>query len=167
MKTAMLALLAILILGGGAGGVYFYFFANQAEAAIGDTAEHQAAGEAPAAKKGHGDKDKDSAHHAFIELSPLILPIVDENGVNQVVSLVVVIEVADEKAAETVKVLQPRLNDAYIRELYGVLNKHAAMRGGVLQVGMIKERLVGISGGVLGEDVVEDVLLQVVQQRPL
>ena len=51
--------------------------------------------------------------------------------------------------------------------MYGMLNKHAALQGGVIQVGMIKDRLTSISHRVMGEDMVNDVLLQVVQQRPL
>lgn len=156
MKSALLALLAILILGGGAAGAYFYF-EQPAEASIGETESHKAAKESP----------EDKSHHKFVELDPLVLPIVDKNGVSQVVSIVVVIEVEDDKSAEMVTKLQPRLKDAYIQELYGVLNRHAALQGGVLQVGMVKDRLGAISERVLGEGVVEEVLLQVVHQRPI
>lgn len=159
MKSAFLALLAIMILGGGAAGAYFYF-EQPAQAAIGDTPEHQAAREAkPQGHDSHGDK--------FVELDPLILPIVDSNGVSQVVSMVVVIEVSSDRDASLVNKLQPRLKDAYIQELYGVLNRHAALQGGVIQVGMIKERLNAISQKVMGDGVVNDVLLQVVQQHPI
>ena len=49
-----------------------------------------------------------------------------------------------------------------------MLNRHAALKGGVIQVGIIKKRLNKISDRVMGdEDVVQDVLLQVVQQRPI
>ena len=95
------------------------------------------------------------------------MPIIDEDGVNQVVSMVIAIEVADANSATTVKNLSPRLKDAFIQDMYGVLNKHAALKGGVIQVNMIKSRLNKISHKVLGEDVVQDVLLQVVQQRPI
>jgi len=156
MKSAILALLAILILGGGAAGAYFYF-GQSAEASIGATEEHKAAKE----------EHKDKSHHKFVEIEPLVLPIIDKSGVTQVVSIVVVIEVGDEKKAAMVTQLQPRLKDAYIQELYGVLNRHAAMPDGVLQVGMVKERLNTISEKVMGEGVIEDVLLQVVNQRPI
>ena len=38
---------------------------------------------------------------------------------------------------------------------------------GIIQVGKLKKRLNKVSEKVLGEDVVHDVLLQVVQQRPI
>ncbi len=161
MRLAFLALIAVLILGGGAAGAYFYF-QQPAEAAIGETDDHSAAKEAHGGKGGHAKPGNE-----FVELSPLILPIVDGNGVSQIISLVVVIEVDGGGKADKVRKLEPRLKDAFIQELYGVLNKHAALQGGVLQVGMIKQRLAKISNRVLGEDKVEDVLLQVVQQRPI
>ncbi|MCB9991325.1 MAG: flagellar basal body-associated FliL family protein [Rhodospirillales bacterium] len=162
MRLIVLALLAIVIFAGGGAGAYFYF-KQPAEASIGDTDDHKAAKEAKHEKgDGHG-----GGGHEFVELDPLILPIVDSNGVSQIVSLVVVIEVDGGKNREKVQKLQPRLKDAYIQELYGVLNRHAALKGGVIQVGMIKAKLAEISDRVMGDDVVEDVLLQVVQQRPI
>lgn len=158
MRVALLALVAIVVLGGAAGGAYFYF-GKSAEASVGGTSEHT---EAKEAKK----KDKHEPL-SFVEMSPLVLPIVDANGVSQVISLVIVLQVASEEQKAEVTSQMPRLKDAYIQDMYGVLNKHVAMKDGVLQVGMVKEKLTSASQRVLGEDVVEDVLLQVVQQRPI
>ena len=77
------------------------------------------------------------------------------------------IEVENEKKAEEVRKYEPRLKDAYIQELYGVLNKHVALQGGVIKVDMIKKHLQDISHKVMGDDVINGVLLQVVQQRPV
>ena len=118
------------------------------------------------AKKESGDAKKASKNE-FVELSPLILPIIGSNGVTQTVSLVIVLEVSSSSKADMVRTLQPRLNDAYIQELYGVLNRHVSMNDGVLRVDLMKEKLYNISHKVMGKDVVEDVLLQVVQQRPI
>ena len=104
---------------------------------------------------------------AFVELEPLILPIIDNNGVNQTVSLVIALEAHDAAAASEIELMQPKLKDAYIQDMYGMLNKHAALKGGVIQIGMLKKRLSEISLKVMGEDKVDDVLLQVVQQRPI
>lgn len=103
----------------------------------------------------------------FVELEPLILPVVDNSGVSQTVSMVVSLEVVDTASADKVKLLSPKLKDAYITDMYGVLNEHAALKGGVIQVGAIKERLNKITTKIMGEHVVNDVLLQVVQQRPI
>lgn len=159
MKMAVIALVAILMLGAGAAGAYFYFD-KPAEAAAGPMdeiakAEHEAKVEEGAA----------APKEQFVQLDPLTLPVIGDRGVTQTVSLVISIEVPDEATAAEVKRLSPRLQDAYIQDMYGALNRKSAMENGVLQVGPIKERLNKISTRVLGENVVNDVLLQIVQQR--
>ncbi len=158
MKLVMMIVGALLVLGGGGAGAYFYFM-QEAEASAPEGEEHEVAKEEEHAK--------DSTHFEYVELDPLILPIVDKNGLSQVVSMVVALEVVDAAAAEKVKKLSPKIKDAYIQDLYGMLNEHAALKGGVIQVSYIKKRLNKISVDVIGEEYFNDVLLQVVQQRPL
>lgn len=165
MKLALMGLVLLILLGGGGAGAYFYFFNSPAEAALSDEAKEA---EKAAAKK----KEKEGGAHGksateFVELDPLILPIVDNDGVQQVVSIVVALEVGGPDDADKVKAIKPRLKDAYIQDLYGVLNKHAALKGGVVQVSAIKDRLNKVTHEVMGDETVHDVLLQVVQQRPL
>ena len=157
MRFTLIAIIGFLILGGGAAGAFFYF-KQPAEASAGESAEdkHAAKKHDETYKKGHGE---------FVEMAPLVLPIIDEQGVNQVVSVVIVLEVANSDDASMVEKNSPRLKDAYIQDMYGVLNKHAALKGGVVQVGAIKDRLHRISQDVMGDGIIQDVLLQVVQQR--
>lgn len=169
MRKIIIAVVALLMLGGGGAGAYFYF-SQPAEASAGEAAADEIA-------KGHDEKAKDAkgghggGHGTggteFVELDPLVLPVIDNRGVTQTVSLVIALEVGTLEKVDQVKKLTPRLKDAYIQDMYGVLNNHAALKGGVVQVGAIKERLNKITADVLGEDMVDDVLLQVVQQRPI
>ena len=103
----------------------------------------------------------------YVKLDPLVLPIIDQDGVYQVLSLAVVIEVGGVSDAEKIKAKAPRLKDAYIQDMYGILNENAALKGGVVQVNIIKKRLNYITNEVMGDDVETEVLLQVVQQRPI
>jgi flagellar FliL protein len=156
MRMVIIILIALLILGGGGAGAYFYFY---------QPAEASAGAEVAKAEKKAEKKHEETA---FVEMDPLILPIIDKDGVTQTVSLVIALEVADKNAVKEVEHMAPKLKDAYIQDMYGVLNKHAALKGGVIQVGTIKKRLNQISDEVMGEeDIVHDVLLQVVQQRPI
>lgn len=163
MRKGIIAIVALLLLAGGGAGGYFYFF-KPAEAS-GVEGEIEGDGHKEAKKDKHGGGHGEAAE--FVELDPLVLPIVDNSGVTQVVSLVVAIEAADAGAVETIKKLSPRLKDAYIQDMYGVLNEHAALKGGVIQVSAIKARLNKITQDILGEEVAHGVLLQVVQQRPI
>lgn len=155
MRLVIIIALALIMLGGGGAGAYFLFM-KPAEASVGETAEHKEAKEEEKKEPG-----------AFVEMDPLILPIIGARGITQTVSVVIVLEVKDETKVEEVKHMSPRLKDAYIQDMYGVLSKKNSMPNGVLQVGPLKERLHKISQNVLGEDVVNDVLLQVVQQRSM
>ncbi len=161
MKLAVIALVALVLLGGGGAGAY-YFLIKPAEASLGPAdeakkAEHEAKlAEAEAAAE---------AATKFVQIDALILPIIDERGITQNISLVISIEVPDEAAATEVQRLSPRLRDAYIQDMYGALSRKSVLKDGVLQVAPIKARLERATTKVLGEDKVKDVLLQVVQQR--
>ena len=158
LKKILAILIVLALVGGGGAGAYFYFM-KPAEAAQPDDAQ--------AEKQAEKKPEKDKSTHTFVELDVLTLPIINDSGVTQTVSLVVAIEVANEESAATVTAQAPRLRDAYIQKMYGILYTNSALKGGVIQVGAIKEQLNEISHTVLGKDVVEDVLLQVVQQRPV
>ncbi|MGH1403331.1 MAG: flagellar basal body-associated FliL family protein [Alphaproteobacteria bacterium] len=103
----------------------------------------------------------------YVKMDPLVLPIVDNDGVHQVISMVVSIEVETVNEAEKVKLLRPKLTDAYIQDMYGSLHKHAALQGGIVRVDIIKKRLNKVTDKILGKEIDSDVLLQVVQQRPI
>ena len=63
--------------------------------------------------------------------------------------------------------LYPRITDAYIMGMYTILNRHAALKGGVIQMDMLKKRLSRITEDIVGKDIINNVLLQVVTQRPI
>lgn len=165
MKMAVIALVAVVLLGGGAAGAYFYF-AKPAEASAGPMDE---------SKKAEHEAKKDAAKEGeatpvaqFVPLDALILPIIDDSGVTQTVTMLVSLEVEDEAAAKEVANLTPRIKDAFIQDMYGTLNRKNAMNAsGLIDVEQIKARLNKISLKVMGPGKVKDVLLQVVQQRPI
>lgn len=159
MKRVLVAVMAIAIIGGGGGAAWFYF--KPAVAAVESDARP-----VKAAKSSHG-KSGEAQEPKYVHLDPLTLPIIDDNGVASNVSIVVNLEVMDDQNVELVRKQLPRLIDAYIQDMYGVLNKREALKDGVVQVGIVKERLNKITKRVLGEDMVGDVLLQVVSQRAM
>jgi flagellar FliL protein len=165
MKLAIIGLVAVLVLGGAAAGAYFYL-GKPAEASAGPVDEAAKAAHDAKAEKAAAEGEE-AAKEQFVSLDVLILPVIDESGVTQTITMVISLEVPDEATAEEVKRLSPRLKDAFIQDMYGTLSRKNAMEKGVLQVGVIKERLNRISEKVLGPEKVNDVLLQVVQQRPI
>lgn len=153
MKKLIIAVIALLILGGGGFGAYL-FFNKPAEAT-----------ESKEAEKAAATAKAELVPPSFVEMKPLVLPVVDKDGVSQIISLVISLETDDPANVAQIELMKPRLTDAYIQGMYGVLNSKAVMDGGILQVGYIKARLNAITAKVMGENKVKDVLLQVVQQR--
>ncbi len=112
-------------------------------------------------------KEDKSGSAEYVKMGPLLLPIIDEDGLQQVVNMVLSIEVDGVSNADKVKAMSPRLKDAYIQNMYGMLHEHAALKSGVIQIKMIKARLNEITATVVGDDIETDVLIQMVQQRPI
>lgn len=114
-----------------------------------------------------GKSEKEEGGKEYVKLQPLMVPIIDNYGVSQIVSLVVSLEVDGVFAADKVKAMSPRLTDAYIQNMYGAMSESMGIKNGVIQVLYIKKRLNEVTEEVLGDDLHAEVLLQVVQQRPI
>lgn len=123
-------------------------------------------GVAPAYASGSEDASAPKPEFEYYELAPLVLPIITESGLTQQVSLVVSLELPYGKKSE-VEPYAPRLADAYLRDLYGALGVgNAMMRGDVVDVLAVKDRLTEVTTKVIGAERFNSVLLQVVQQSP-
>jgi len=117
---------------------------------------------APIAEAKDKAEGEPSVH--FVELSPLILPVINSRGVTQMVSLVVALEVDSQEKADKVTHYSPRLTDAYLSDLYGALS-NKTVEGGMIPIDFVKKRLNSASTKVLGEAIISDVLVQVLQSR--
>ena len=165
MKYISILLLAIVLVGAGGAGGYF-FFQKQAVASLG--AENAEAVASKMKRDKHAKATQEEAVNLrFVEMKPIVLPIIDAQGVSQVVTLIVSLEVTGEDNEKYVQALAPRLKDAFIQDMYGMLNRKASMEGGVVKVDHLKNRLNKVSAKVLGQKKVNEVLLQVVNQRPI
>ncbi len=165
MKFVVIIIMAALLVGAGGAGGYF-FTQKQAVASYSEDGSISKADQ-KANKYAKMSATEAAKHLRFVKLSPIILPIIDNSGVSQVVTLVVSLEVNGDENAEFATSMMPRLKDAYIQDMYGVLNRKASMEGGVIKVDKLKERLNRVSTAILGDDKVNSVLLQVVNQRAI
>lgn len=165
MKYVLILIMAVVLLGAG-GAAGFFAFQKQAVASLG-VENSQALMAKKARDRAAADAEEANQNLHFVKLDPIILPIIDSQGVSQVVTLVVSLELNSEDKAKRAEMLVPRLKDAFIQDMYGVLNRKAASEGGLIKVDQLKARLNRVSGKVLGEDNINGVLLQVVNQRQI
>jgi flagellar FliL protein len=166
MKKIIMLVVALLLVGGIGAGAYFYLN-NPAEASA-DATDDVVKGKEAKAKKELTEQEKleADAKVAFVKMDPLTLPVIDKSGVVQVINIVVTLEAVNPEIAKEIERFAPRLKDAYIQGMYGALSKKTSMdSAGVLNIDAVKEKLNKITTKVLGEDKVNNVLIQAVQQR--
>lgn len=122
------------------------------------------------AEESGGQKDPTAPHPEFeyVKMDPITLPVITSKGLTQQISLVVQLEV-DWGKKDEIAPYEPRLTDAYLRDLYGALGAgHGLMKDDFVDVEQIKQRLTAVTDKVLGPDhKVHAVLLQALQQRPM
>jgi hypothetical protein len=118
-----------------------------------------------------GGDDAEAMKNAvyYVELDPLNLPVVDKNGISQSISIVIGIEVFKESQIERVKESQPRLSDLYLRKMYGMFSNQQTESNPTMLVNPVevKDTLRALTTEIMGEDVIKDVLIQVISQRPV
>ena len=125
----------------------------------------------PAFAGGGGDEKKADGvikPYEFVQIDPVILPIIGHNGATQSVSIVITLEFYNAKDAEKAGEIKPRLSDAFLTRLYGNVS-HIAMKAGmpVVNIMQVKHDLHEASAKVLGEEVKHDVLVEVLQQQKI
>ena len=103
----------------------------------------------------------------FVTIDNLHIPIIGDDGPEQLLSLIVSLEVKDLPTAENVRVRTPRLADAYMRALYGALYRGSIRNGTLVDVTKVKRKLEVATEEVLGPNIVRNVLVQAVAQRRL
>ena len=159
--------------------VYPVFAAEEAEPAAAPDAAKKDAGK-DGDKKDEGDeksKSKDgpkdvsggrfAGDPVYVHLAPMVLPIITDDGVEQLVTFQIDIEVKDFDVADHIHTIMPRVVDSLMRSLYGGLGQGTLRRGKLVDVTKIKAKATTAINEVVGADGVRDVLIQGVAQRML
>jgi flagellar FliL protein len=153
MKKIILLVLALLVLIGAGVGGYVMFGPKPPK-----DGEHVE--EAPKKKERTGPP-------VFVQVGPMIVPVLGAKTVEQNIMVTVSLEVDDDTIREQVRQQSPRLVDAYVQALYGGIDKGQVIEGQVLNIPALKNKLMETTEKVLGPGIVHDVLIQSVSQRPV
>lgn len=101
----------------------------------------------------------------YVSIGPIILPIITDDGPQQIMTMIVSLQVDDTSASDKVREQLPRLVDAYMRALYGKLDKGNMHHGAIVDIDFIKRKVAKATEEIMGKGLVEDVLIQAVSQR--
>ncbi len=116
--------------------------------------------------KGPGIDVSDGPSNSFyLKLDPMIMPVLGKDNVQEVVSMIVALQVSEQKNIAEVSHLVPKIKDAYMSALYGNLNKASYRNGQFLDINKVKNKLVMVTEGFADKKVIQDVLIQGVSQR--
>jgi len=101
----------------------------------------------------------------YLSLTPLLLSVIRHNEVTKLVTLMVTLELVQPDIKPKVEQMMPVLRDAYITDLQKVLSLGIYDHRTVDLV-VIKKRLLTVSQKVLGEGMINDVLILNAFERP-
>lgn len=123
---------------------------------------------APTAEKGSAPKETEGRDGSvYIHLQPMILPIVGDDGAEQIVTLLIDLQVKDYSVSEKIRQKMPRVQDTILRSLYGGLGDGSLRQGDQVDIVKIKGKIRAAIDASMGEKVIDDVLIQAVGQRTL
>lgn len=111
---------------------------------------------------GHFDGDP-----IYIHLKPLVLPIVNDSGAQQIVTLQIDLQIRDFDTADSMHSNMPRVRDSIMRALYGGLGNGSLRNGNMLDVDRIKTRVQRALDETFGKNTIQNVLIQAFAQRTL
>jgi flagellar FliL protein len=95
----------------------------------------------------------------FVDIQPIILPVIERNAVTRQVGIVVTLELADGEHADAVEPKRRQLTDAFIRELH-TLYAWRSSSDRVVDEQLIKRRLLRVADAVMGQGVVHAILVR-------
>jgi flagellar protein FliL len=112
-------------------------------------------------------QDPNAGGPIYVQIAPFVVPVIGENGPEEMVSLMITLEVATQEKSDYVRARLPKLNDAFMETLYGALDRGTIKRNGLINVTLMKDKLVKASNKVLGQGYIDDVLVQAMAERRL
>lgn len=94
----------------------------------------------------------------FIEMGPLLIPIFTGDRVATTIQLQIKLETMDAERESKINKLMPRINDAFLSDLYAFIPRLVRKEGKIRAI-VIKKRLEMIAGKVAGPDLITNVLV--------
>ncbi len=101
----------------------------------------------------------------FVTMDVLVIPIFQGEKVAATVQIQLKLEATNLENASKIARLLPRLNDAFLRDLYGFIPRHLRKKER-LDLALIKDRLQMVGDKVAGPGVIKSVLVQAVLENP-
>jgi hypothetical protein len=165
---------SVLLLALSLSGVWSILPAYAEDAAKADAGDGKSEADKKSDKKPEGDAKKGPddvsggrfvGDPIYIHMAPFVMPIINENGTEQIVTLALDIQVSDFNTADDMHTFMPKVRDAIMTGLYGGLGDGALRNGKLVNIAKIKAKAISSLRAVIPGDKITDVLVQGVAQR--
>lgn len=146
MKLVIIIVSVVLLLAGG--GAAFFFLQGQDPDAPGSqkTAET-------------GEQSNASADPVYLDVKNLVIPIIRNREIQKYVLFRITLEMHDKNTKDEVRLVFPRLKDAFIKDLFDYYAYRTPGAGGI-NVNAVRRRLKRASDRTVGKGKVKNVLIQ-------
>jgi flagellar protein FliL len=116
-------------------------------------------------EQGHGGKEPVPGAPVFIDMQPIVLPVIEGKNVTRQVGVLLTMELAEGHVVGDLEEKQRQLTDAFITELYRIYGwRSGADR--VVNETLVKRHLQATADRILGKGIVQAVLIrQLVEQE--
>ncbi|MFQ5774347.1 MAG: hypothetical protein ACE5GS_07525 [Kiloniellaceae bacterium] len=149
MKRLAILIVLMLVVAGAAGAGWWFLLRE-------DPAQEVAGSEA--------ELDGDVPAKRFVEIEPMVLPILREGRVTLHMTFILVVELDRPMRVDRIHNVSLRLRDSLFSELHGIFAfRHVQDRGHELPI--VRERLAVAAERALGAGTVKSVLIKSVSQR--
>ncbi len=99
----------------------------------------------------------------FLDMDPLVIPVFAGDEVAGTIQILVKLETMGGENETYLQSIMPRLNDAFLRDLYSFIPRSLKKQGNI-ELPIIKQRLKLVADKVAGEGRVDNVLIQSISE---
>jgi len=103
----------------------------------------------------------------YLHMAPITLPIINDYGAQQIVTMLVDLQIKDFQTAESMQKQMPKLKDALLQSLYGALADGSVRNANALDIVKIKANIMETLTVAFEDGAVKEVYVQAVSQRKL
>lgn len=103
----------------------------------------------------------------YLHMAPITFPIIDDNGAQQIVTILVDIQAQKYDMALKMQEQMPKLKDAILQALYGGMSDSTMRNAHMLDIPKIKVSIIDTINRMFGVGYAQDALIQAVSQRKL
>lgn len=132
----------------------------------GDGGHKSSGGDGESEKKG-GGKEAQAGDLLYVRLEPMVLPVITDNGAQQLITLLIQLQVKDFAAQERLQMRMPQLTDAIFTALYGGLGQGSLRQGHLVNIAKVKRRIIEAVDKAIAPNLIDEVLIGGVGQRML